>query len=94
MATGRSRTHAYTGVDRRLQDILLPDRDARPEVKRKVSLDVPADLLRTSPALRLHLGFEGDSGEAMIRDAVTVRLSGKRLDRLTLHLDLELKGKA
>jgi hypothetical protein len=30
----------------------------------------------------------------MIRDAVTVRLSGKRLDRLTLHLDLELKGKA
>jgi hypothetical protein len=96
MATGRSpRTPSFTGVDRRLQDILLPDRDSRPEVKRKVSLDVPANLLKTSPSLRLHLGFEGDAGEAMIRDAVTVRLSGnKRLDRLTLHLDLELKGKA
>jgi signal recognition particle receptor subunit beta len=96
MATGRpARTPAYTGIDRRLQDILLPDRDARPEVKRKVSLDVPANLLKTSPSLRLHLGFEGDSGEAVIRDAVTVRLSNnKRLDRLTLHLDLELKGKS
>jgi len=96
MATGRGpRAPSYSGVDRRLQDILLPDRDSRPEVKRKVSLDVPANLLKTSPSLRLHLGFEGDAGEAMIRDAVTVRLSGnKRLDRLTLHLDLELKGKA
>jgi signal recognition particle receptor subunit beta len=96
MATGRGgRPPAFTGVDRRLQDILLPDRDSRPEVKRKVSLDVPANLLKTSPSLRVHLGFEGDAGEAVIRDAVTVRLSGnKRLDRLTLHLDLELKGKA
>jgi signal recognition particle receptor subunit beta len=96
MATGRTaRPQAYRGVDRRLQEILLPDRDARPEVKRKVSLDIPAELLKTSPSLRLHLGFEGEAGEAVIRDAVTVRLSNnKRLDRLTLHLDLELKAKA
>jgi signal recognition particle receptor subunit beta len=96
MTTGRAaRTPSYGGIDRRLQDILLPDRDSRPEVKRKVSLDVPANLLKTSPSLRLHLAFEGDTGEAVIRDAVTVRLSNnKRLDRLTLHLDLELKAKA
>ncbi len=96
MTTGRTaRTPSYGGIDRRLQDILLPDRDSRPEVKRKVSLDVPANLLKTSPSLRLHLAFEGDAGEAVIRDAVTVRLSNnKRLDRLTLHLDLELKAKA
>jgi signal recognition particle receptor subunit beta len=96
MTTAKTiRPRSYAGVERRLQDILLPERDSRPEVKRKVSLDVPADLLKTSPSLRLHLAFEGEAGEAVIRDAVTVRLSNnKRLDRLTLRLDLELKGKA
>ena len=95
MATGRAtRVQPYRGVDRRLQDILLPDRGSRPEVKRKVSLEIPGDLLKTSPSLRLHLGFEGLSGEAVIRDAVTIRLANnKHLDRLILHLDLELKAK-
>ena len=84
----------FRGVERRLQDILISERDSRPEVKRKASLEVPADLLRGSAAMRIHVAFDGPSGEEVVRDAVTVKLSGnRRIERLTLHLDLELKPK-
>ncbi len=84
----------YRGVERRLQDILISERDARPEVKRKASLDIPAHLLRGSAAMRIHVAFDGAGGEEIVRDAVTVKLSGnRRIERLTLHLDLELKPK-
>jgi hypothetical protein len=84
----------YRGVERRLQDILISERDARPEVKRKASLEIPADLLRGSAAMRIHVAFDGPGGEEIVRDAVTVKLSGnRRIERLTLHLDLELKPK-
>jgi hypothetical protein len=44
--------------------------------------------------MKIHLGFEGPGGEEIVRDAVTLKLFGnKRLERLTLHIDLELKGK-
>jgi signal recognition particle receptor subunit beta len=85
----------YRGVERRLQDILISERDSRPEVKRKASLEVPAELLRGSAAMRIHVAFDGAGGEEVVRDAVTVKLSGnRRIERLTLHLDLELKPKA
>ena len=84
----------YRGVERRLQDILISERDARPEVKRKASLEIPADLLRGSAAMRIHVAFDGAGGEEIVRDAVTVKLSGnRRIERLMLHLDLELKPK-
>jgi signal recognition particle receptor subunit beta len=80
-------------VERRLQDMLVSDRDARQEVKRKVSIDVPANLLKDSTTLTLNLAFDG--GGEQVRDAVTVKLVGnRRLERLTLHLDLELRGKS
>jgi hypothetical protein len=90
-----ARPASSRGVERRLEEILIPDRDSRPEVKRKASVEVPTDLLRGSSAIRLHVAFDGETGEETIEDVVTVKLAGnRRLDRLTLHLDIELKGKA
>ncbi len=81
-------------VERRLQDMLGADRDPRQEIRRKASLEVPARLLKGASEMKIHLGFEGPGGEETVHDAVTVKLFGnKRLERLTLHIDLELKGK-
>jgi hypothetical protein len=80
-------------VERRLQDILVPEREAKQEVKRKASVEVPDRLLKGSSELRLHLGFEGEGGEQTVRNALTIRLLGnKRLKRLTLHIDLDIRG--
>jgi hypothetical protein len=55
---------------------------------------VPAQLLKGASSLRIHLGFDGEGAEESVRDAVTVKLMGsRRLERLTLHLELEIKGK-
>jgi hypothetical protein len=44
--------------------------------------------------LQIHLGFDGEGDEELVRDAVTVTLVGnKRLERLTLHIELDIKGK-
>jgi signal recognition particle receptor subunit beta len=91
----RPKTTAASGLERRLQQILVSDRDSRPEVKRKASLDVPASLLKGSTAIRLHVTFDGDDGEETVQDVVTVKLPGsQRIERLNLHLDLELRGKS
>jgi len=82
------------GVERRLQEIVISERDSRPEVKRKATLDVPAVLLKGSSTVRVHVALDGDAGEENIRDVITVKLPGnRRLDRLTLRLELELKGR-
>lgn len=81
-------------IEKRLHDMLATDSSARQELKRKVSLEVPAELLKTAGDLRLHLGFTADGSEEQVRDAVKVRLgNNRRLERLTLHLDLEIKAK-
>jgi signal recognition particle receptor subunit beta len=81
-------------VDRRLQDLLLSDRDARHELKRKSSIEVPAALLKGASALRLHLVIEKDGDEETVQDVAAFRLVGnKRLQSLLLRLDLEVKGK-
>jgi hypothetical protein len=82
-------------VERRLQDMLAADTDARQEIKRKLAVELPSGLLRDARSVRIHLGFETGDGERMVRDAAAVPLVGnRRLERLLLHLDLELKGKA
>jgi hypothetical protein len=74
--------------------MLAADKDARPEIKRKVAVEVPGHLLRGASSVRIHLAFDGGEPEQLVRDAVTVPLVGnRRLERLILHLDLELKGK-
>jgi signal recognition particle receptor subunit beta len=82
-------------TDRRLQEMLVSDRDSRQELRRKNTVDVPARLLKGASGLRLHLVFDGENGEEVVEDALTLKLVGnKKLERLTLHLDLELKGKS
>ena len=82
-------------VERRLQDLLGPEQGAaRQEIKRKASVEVPASLLKSASALKIHLGLDADGGEESVPEALTVKLSGNgRLERLTLRLDLEIKGK-
>jgi signal recognition particle receptor subunit beta len=100
------RTLAHTGnrkpsppahekdVERLFQDLMVSERDSKQEVKRKVSVDVPNGLLKGASDVRVHLAFERDGKQEVVEDAVTIKLIGnRRLERLILHLDLDLKGK-
>jgi hypothetical protein len=81
-------------ADRRLQELLVSDKDSKQELKRKSAIDVPARVLKNASGLRIHIAFEGAGGEEVVEDAITLKLTGnKKLERLLLHLDLELKGK-
>ena len=66
---------------------------ARQEMKRKASIEVPHGLLKGSGTMRVHLAFDGPGEEEIVRDAVVIRLANPKLERLTLHLDLEVKDK-
>jgi signal recognition particle receptor subunit beta len=91
----RAASRASRDVERRLQDLLVPGQSARQEIKRKASVEVPGELLRDASALKIHLGLDVDGGEESVPEAVIVKLpGGRRLERLTLHLDLEIKGKS
>jgi mutual gliding-motility protein MglA len=82
-------------VDKLFQQLLVSDKDARQDVKRKATLEVPSKLLKGASDLRIHVAFTRDGQEEVVKDAVTVKLIGnRRLERLTLHLDLELKSKS
>ncbi|HEV8254839.1 MAG TPA: GTPase domain-containing protein [Vicinamibacteria bacterium] len=74
---------------------ISPGEGAREDVKRKATVEVPAPLLKDAGAVKVRLVFErGSSGEDVVADALTVNLAGnRRLERLNLHLDLEVKGK-
>ncbi|MFI4943939.1 MAG: ATP/GTP-binding protein [Burkholderiales bacterium] len=73
---------------------LVPGRDTHQEVSRRVALEVPDHLLRGLTDLRIHLGFDRDGREEVQRDAVRVTLvRTRKLQRLRLLLDLELKTK-
>ncbi len=82
-------------VDKLFQDLMLSDRDSRQDVKRKAVVEVPARLLKGLSDVRIHLAFNHEGKQEVVEDAVTVKLVGtnKRLERLMLHLDLELKSK-
>lgn len=90
----RHPARASREVERRLQDLLVPEQGARQEIKRKASVEVPASLLKDASGLKIHLGLDLDGAEESVPEALTVKLSGNgRLERLTLRLDLEIKGK-
>jgi hypothetical protein len=81
-------------VDKLFKDLVPGARDAEQEVTRRVSLDVPEHLLRGLTDLRIHLGFDRDGREEVQRDAVRVTLvRTRKLQRLRLQLDLELKSR-
>jgi hypothetical protein len=80
-------------VQRRLQDMLVPEKDARLEVRRKASVEVPAKALRNASTVTLQLLLERAGGEPEAYEAVSIKLVGnKKLSRLTLHVELDVKG--
>jgi signal recognition particle receptor subunit beta len=84
---------AAKDLDRRLQDLLGSDKSSRLEVKRKVAIDVPSHLLKESGSLRVQVAFETGDGES-IHEAVRLNLpENRRLERLVLQLELDVKGK-
>jgi hypothetical protein len=92
--SGRGPAATTSEVDQRLQEMLVPGRASRQELKRKAAVSVPARFLKNAARLTLHLEFEQDGSEGhQARDVVRVSLAGgKRLERLLLHLDLDVKG--
>jgi signal recognition particle receptor subunit beta len=81
-------------VDRLFRDLVTPGGESGQEVTRRTSLDLPEHLLKGLTDLRIHLGFDRDGREEILRDAVRVTLvRTRRLKRLRLQLDLELKAK-
>ena len=81
-------------VDKLFRDLVAPGGEAAQEIERKAGLDVPDHLLKGLTDLRIHLGFDRDGREEILRDAVRVTLvRTRRLNHLRLHLDLDLKGK-
>jgi hypothetical protein len=81
-------------VDRLFRDLMAPGGEPGQDVERKASIEVPEHLLKGLTDLRIHLGFDRSGREEILRDAVRVTLvKTRRLNRLRLQLDLELKGK-
>jgi mutual gliding-motility protein MglA len=81
-------------VDKLFKELVPGARDADQEIERKVALEVPEHLLRGLTDLRIHLGFDRDGREEIQRDAVRVTLvRSRKLQRVHLRLDLELKSK-
>jgi signal recognition particle receptor subunit beta len=81
-------------VDRLFRDLVTTGAESGQEVTRRASLDLPGHLLKGLTDLRIHLGFDRDGREEILRDAVRVTLvRTRRLNRLRLQLDLEMKAK-
>jgi signal recognition particle receptor subunit beta len=81
-------------VDRLFRDLVTTGGETGQEVTRRASLDLPGHLLKGLTDLRIHLGFDRDGREEILRDAVRVTLvRTRRLNRLRLQLDLEMKAK-
>jgi signal recognition particle receptor subunit beta len=81
-------------VDKLFRDLMAPGGETSQEIGRKASLEVPEHLLKGLTDLRIHLGFDRDGREEILRDAVRVTLvRTRRLNHLHLQLDLDLKGK-
>jgi signal recognition particle receptor subunit beta len=83
-------------VDRLFQGLLTSDKGTKQEVKRKAAVEVPRGALKGATSLRLHLAFGRDGKEEeVVEDVLLVKLVGdtRRLDRLFLKLDLDVKGK-
>jgi len=80
-------------IEKRLQD-MIGTHGARLDMKRKATIEVPNALLKGSGTMRVHLAFDGPGPEELVRDALVIRLgANQRLERLTLHVDLEVRAK-
>jgi len=97
--TGHGKTRAPTAVrdrevDALVKELVEKDKESAQEVQRRAALEVPPHLLKGLTDLRIHLGFDRDGREEILRDGVRVTLVGtRRLKKLLLHLDLDLSAK-
>jgi signal recognition particle receptor subunit beta len=82
-------------VDQRLKDVIVAVGDSdKQELRKKVAIEVPADLLRRSGAINLHITFDRNGSEEGLPEPVVVKLTNnKKLEKLLLHLDLDIKSK-
>jgi signal recognition particle receptor subunit beta len=82
-------------VARRLQDVLGSVGDeTKQDIRKKLTLEVPAEWLRVASAVRLHVTFERNGSEEGLPEPITLKFTpGKKLAQLAVRLDLELKGK-
>ena len=72
-------------------EVATGGRDARQEIERRATLEVAPHLLKGLTDLRIHLGFDRDGREEILRDAVRLTLVGtRRLKKLRVRLDLDL----
>jgi mutual gliding-motility protein MglA len=86
---------ASKDLEKRLANMLVPESGAHQEVKRKAGLEIPAKLLKGASGVKVQLVFDGEGAEDYVCEALNVRLVGnRRLERLLLRLDLEIKGKS
>jgi signal recognition particle receptor subunit beta len=81
-------------IEKRLAD-MIGTHGTRQDIKRKASIEVPNGLLKGSgTTMRVQVAFDGPEADGTVRDAVVIRLGANpKLERLTLHIDLEVKGK-
>ena len=92
-AAPRYESSETRAVERRLQD-MIGMYGARQDIKRKASVEVPNGVLKGAGTMRVHLAFDDGGAEEIVRDAVIIRLGANaKLERLSLHLDLEVKSK-
>jgi hypothetical protein len=83
-------------MDRLVADLLDAGKGTRQEVRRKASVEVPAQALKGATGFRMNLVFEKDGRQEVVEDVLLVKLVGntRRLDRLNLKLDLDLKSRS
>jgi hypothetical protein len=92
----RSAVAANREMDRMVAGLLEGGKGTRQEVKRKLSVEVPDRALKGATGFRLHLVFEQGDREEVVEDVLLVKLVGdtRKLDRLNLKLDIDLKSRS
>jgi signal recognition particle receptor subunit beta len=81
-------------VDRLFRSLVSGVHPTEQELVRKAGLEVPEHLMRGLTELRIHLGFDRDGREEILRDALRLTVTrARRLSQLHLRLDLDLKPK-
>jgi signal recognition particle receptor subunit beta len=81
-------------VDRLFRTLVSGAPATEQEAHRKAAIEVPEHLMKGLTELRIHLGFDRDGREEILRDAVRVTLTRTRsLRQLHLKLDLDVKAK-
>jgi signal recognition particle receptor subunit beta len=95
---GRTKAQAAANreMDRLVADLLDGGRGARQEIKRKATVEVPERALKGATGFRLNLVFEQEGRSEVVEDVLLVKLVGntRKLDRLNLKLELDLKGRS